>query len=47
MKIVVRNLSALILNIFLVVSNAILVENVLDMYGIAEQRLFTEFQGRY
>lgn len=41
MKLVARNLSALILTVFLVVSNAILIENVLDLYGVARHRLFT------
>ncbi len=45
MKLVVRNLSALILTVFLVVSNAILIENFLDMYGIAGHRLFTGVLG--
>lgn len=45
MKLVARNLSALILTVFLVISNAILIENVLDLYGVARHRLFTGVLG--
>ncbi|NOZ70032.1 MAG: hypothetical protein GXP46_12500 [Deferribacteres bacterium] len=45
MKIVIGRLSALFLTLFLVVANAVLIETLLDMYGISGHRLFTGFLG--
>lgn len=45
MKIIIGRLSALFLTLFLVIANAILIETILDMYGIRGHRLFTGFFG--
>lgn len=45
MKIVVSRLSGLLLTVFLVVGNAILIELVLDMYGLMGHRLLTGIFG--
>lgn len=45
MKIVVNRLSALFITVFLVVGNAILVEQTLDIYGIRGHRLLTGVVG--
>lgn len=45
MRVVVKKFSTLILSVFLVVLNAILIENLLDTYGIAGHRLFTGIAG--
>jgi len=45
MKTVIRKFSSLIFTVFLAVSNAILMESLLDSYGITGHRLFTGIVG--
>lgn len=45
MKIVVNRLSGLLITVFLVIGNTILIEQVLDMYGIRGHRLITGIVG--
>ncbi len=45
MKIIVSRISVLFLTLFLVIANAILIETILDMYGIRGHRLFTGIVG--
>ncbi|MDH3973077.1 MAG: hypothetical protein OEV42_02250 [Deltaproteobacteria bacterium] len=45
MKIVVTRMSGLFLTIFLVVANAILIEIILDLFGVVKHRLITGIAG--
>jgi hypothetical protein len=45
MKIVLSRISTLFLTLILVITNAILIETILDMYGIRGHRLFTGIVG--
>ncbi len=47
MKIVVNRLSGLFITVFLVVGNAILVEQLMDLYGVRGHRLLTGIIGTF